>query len=97
MKPKTADKDSQYNILLLLHLTGHFQHIGISCRLILSLGYSSVVEHSTADREVPGSNPGVPLNNVNNLCQPTTVYFTPGIVRRLMLTELNLTCKVTRG
>ena len=24
-------------------------------------GYSSVVEHSTADREVPGSNPGVPL------------------------------------
>jgi hypothetical protein len=23
-------------------------------------GYSSVVEHSTADREVPGSNPGVP-------------------------------------
>ena len=26
-----------------------------------SWGYSSVVEHSTADREVPGSNPGVPL------------------------------------
>ena len=25
-----------------------------------SWGYSSVVEHSTADREVPGSNPGVP-------------------------------------
>ena len=24
-------------------------------------GYSSVVEHSTADREVPGSNPGAPL------------------------------------
>ena len=24
-----------------------------------SWGYSSVVEHSTADREVPGSNPGV--------------------------------------
>jgi hypothetical protein len=23
-------------------------------------GYSSVVEHSTADREVPGSNPGAP-------------------------------------
>ena len=23
-------------------------------------GYSSVVEHSTADREVPGLNPGVP-------------------------------------
>ena len=26
----------------------------------LQRGYSSVVEHSTADREVPGSNPGVP-------------------------------------
>ena len=25
-----------------------------------SWGYSSVVEHSTADREVPGSNPGAP-------------------------------------
>ena len=25
-------------------------------------GYSSVVEHSTADREVPGSIPGAPLN-----------------------------------
>ena len=25
-------------------------------------GYSSVVEHSTADREVPGSNPGVPYS-----------------------------------
>ncbi len=25
-------------------------------------GYSSVVEHSTADREVPGSNPGAPSN-----------------------------------
>ena len=26
-----------------------------------SWGYSSVVEHSTADREVPGSNPGTPF------------------------------------
>ena len=26
-------------------------------------GYSSVVEHSTADREVPGSNPGAPFFN----------------------------------
>ena len=25
-------------------------------------GYSSVVEHPTADRQVPGSNPGVPFN-----------------------------------
>ena len=29
--------------------------------LSFSWGYSSVVEHSTADREVPGSNPGVPF------------------------------------
>ena len=29
---------------------------------LYSWGYSSVVEHSTADREVPGSNPGVPSN-----------------------------------
>ena len=27
----------------------------------VSWGYSSVVEHSTADREVPGSNPGAPF------------------------------------
>ena len=27
----------------------------------LTWGYSSVVEHSTADREVPGSNPGAPF------------------------------------
>ena len=27
---------------------------------MISRGYSSVVEHSTADREVPGSNPGAP-------------------------------------
>ena len=27
----------------------------------VSRGCSSVVEHSTADREVPGSNPGAPL------------------------------------
>ena len=26
-----------------------------------SWGYRSVVEHSTADRQIPGSNPGVPL------------------------------------
>ncbi len=25
-------------------------------------GYSSVIEHSTADREVPGSNPGAPCH-----------------------------------
>ena len=31
-------------------------HLSMSAR-----GYSSVVEHSTADREVPGSTPGAPL------------------------------------
>ena len=30
------------------------------CFNLYTRGYSSVVEHSTADREVPGSNPGVP-------------------------------------
>ncbi len=29
-------------------------------RRLESWGYSSVVEHLTADREVPGSNPGAP-------------------------------------
>ena len=28
---------------------------------LITRGYSSVVEHSTADREVPGSNPGAPF------------------------------------
>ena len=28
---------------------------------VLRWGYSSGVEHSTADQEVPGSNPGAPL------------------------------------
>ena len=32
-------------------------------------GYSSVVEHSTADREVPGSNPGVPYRFLFNSIQ----------------------------
>ena len=36
----------------LLHFT--FRYVGWRG------GYSSVVEHSTADREVPGSNPGAP-------------------------------------
>ena len=31
-------------------------------------GYSSVVEHSTADREVPGSYPGVPFFCFKNIC-----------------------------
>ena len=39
--------------------------IGYSGKYLIEIrlhrwGYSSVVEHSTADREVPGSNPGVP-------------------------------------
>ena len=33
-----------------------------------SLAYSSVVEHSAADREVPGSNPGVPYILTMNIC-----------------------------
>ena len=32
-----------------------------SAPMIIQRGYSSGVEHSTADREVPGSIPGVPL------------------------------------
>ena len=36
-----------------------FAIFDINC--LFKWGYSSVVEHSTADREVPGSNPGVPL------------------------------------
>ena len=35
--------------------------------MVQARGYSSVVEHSTADREVPGSNPGVPYNKTNDL------------------------------
>ena len=31
-------------------------------RTLVIWGYSSVVEHSTADREVPGSNPGAPFS-----------------------------------
>ena len=34
--------------------------IGNLTHKVFTRGYSSVVEHSTADREVPGSNPGVP-------------------------------------
>ena len=38
-----------------------FQYICITILAVpMHRGYSSVVEHSTADREVPGSNPGVP-------------------------------------
>lgn len=35
-------------------------------------GYSSVAEHSTADREVPGSNPGAPLLFCN--CRKLMIY-----------------------
>ena len=44
-------------------------------------GYSSVVEHSTADREVPGSNPGAPSLFSNNFevftekCRQSSVLF----------------------
>ena len=33
-----------------------------------SWGHSSVVEHSTADRQVPGSNPGVPYILTMHIC-----------------------------
>jgi hypothetical protein len=36
-------------------------NIPININVRYPRGYSSVVEHSTADREVPGSNPGAPL------------------------------------
>ena len=36
------------------------KHSSFCCSLLRVWGYSSVVEHSTADREVPGSNPGAP-------------------------------------
>ena len=34
------------------------------CMINAERGYSSVVEHSTADREVPGSNPGAPFKHL---------------------------------
>ena len=40
-------------------------YIGFLWHILLTFsaqgGHSSVVEHSTADREVPGSNPGAPF------------------------------------
>ena len=45
-------------------------------RYNLIRGYSSVVEHSTADREVIGSNPVVPLMlKDNKLDQPKCIHF----------------------
>ena len=38
-------------------------------------GYSSVVEHLTADQEVPGSNPGVPCTN---FFFPVQIFFSCG-------------------
>ena len=46
-------------------------------------GYSSVVEHSTADREVPGSNPGVPYLNYY---YKISLRFNNGIKKTLMKT-----------
>ena len=43
-----------------------------------SWGYSSVVEHSTADREVPGSNPGA----------PSPFYFFPAFHSVAMMTNI---------
>ena len=36
-------------------------------------GYSSVVEHSTADREVPGSNPGAPYQYFDKFMYSTFI------------------------
>ena len=43
----------------IFHWSNKFHHILITA-FLQGWGYSSVVEHSTADREVPGSIPGVP-------------------------------------
>ena len=40
-------------------------------------GYSSVVEHSTADREVPGSNPGVPSFTIGSYIYIRCFIFSP--------------------
>ena len=40
----------------------------LTVNLMTERGYSSVVEHSTADREVPGSNPGVPFFCCKIIC-----------------------------
>ncbi|VDO36181.1 unnamed protein product [Onchocerca flexuosa] len=45
----------------------------------INRGYSSVAEHSTADREVPGSNPGAPfpllqLQKIDDLNAKLTNY-----------------------
>ena len=52
-----------------------------------SWGYSSVVEHSTADREVPGSNPGVPLfckfkNSGNSVLKRSSIVLSPRLAER---------------
>ena len=50
-----------YIIMLCYLIISRQGYIIMLCYLLpYSRGYSSVVEHSTADREVPGSNPGVP-------------------------------------
>ena len=47
-----------YTRTVYVSVRANFQYLCLQCHC--TWGYSSVVEHSTADREVPGSNPGVP-------------------------------------
>ena len=47
-----------YTRTVYVSIRAKFQYLCLQCHG--ARGYSSVVEHSTADREVPGSNPGVP-------------------------------------
>ena len=42
----------------------HKSEISIYVQLVTIRGYSSVVEHLTADQEVPGSNPGAPFESM---------------------------------
>ena len=46
---------------MLMSKSNRLLYISRMLHQLSTRGYSSVVEHSTADREVPGSNPGVPL------------------------------------
>ena len=53
----------QCHAVLCIHtvLLGQQIPMFFDTHFLSSWGYSSVVEHSTADREVPGSNQGAPF------------------------------------
>ncbi len=52
---KREEYEGEYDVLLLLDKFFPFHLCGY-----ITGGHSSVVEHPTADRIVPGSNPGAP-------------------------------------